>query len=124
MCVTPRWRGADGAFLFSAIGHPEFAASLTEFVYSSGYPVLSRMRMFPALVFNPGTSQQNSNVAAIAPANCAVANVGTSTGRIPVNVSESDRAIVTAGFANDVDEVNQYAAVMYAATAKATMSER
>ena len=82
------------------------------------------MRMFSALVFNLGTSQRNSNVAAIAPASCAATNVGTSTGRIPANVSESDRAIVTAGFANDVDEVNQYAAVMYAATANATMSER
>src|ERR1700687_4329625 len=80
--------------------------------------------MFPALAFNPGTSQRNRNVAAIAPANCPATNVGTSTGRIPENVSESDRAIVTAGFANDVDEVNQYAAVMYAATANATMSER
>jgi hypothetical protein len=59
-----------------------------------------------------GASQRNRNVAAIAPTSCAVTNGGTSTGRIPVNVSESDRAIVTAGFANDVDEVNQYAAVM------------
>ena len=32
---------------------------------------------------------------------------GTSTGRIPANVSLMDLAIVTAGFANDVDEVNQ-----------------
>jgi hypothetical protein len=31
---------------------------------------------------------------------------------IPVKLSESDLATVTAGFANDVDEVNQYAAVM------------
>jgi len=82
------------------------------------------MRMFSALVFNPGTSQRNRNVAAIAPTNCTATNTGTSTGRIPVNVSESDRAIVTAGFANDVDEVNQYAAVMYAATANDTMPER
>jgi len=28
-------------------------------------------------------------------------------GRIPANVSVSDRAIVIAGFANDVDAVNQ-----------------
>jgi hypothetical protein len=45
---------------------------------------------------------------------------GTSTGRMPANVSLADRASVTAGFANEVDEVNQYAAVMYAATAKGT----
>ena len=33
-------------------------------------------------------------------------------GRMPANVSLSDLAMVTAGFANDVDAVNQYAAVM------------
>jgi hypothetical protein len=32
---------------------------------------------------------------------------GMSTTRMPANVSDSDRAIVTAGFANDVDAVNQ-----------------
>ena len=32
---------------------------------------------------------------------------GTSAGRIPVNVSVSERASVTAGFANEVDDVNQ-----------------
>jgi hypothetical protein len=31
---------------------------------------------------------------------------------MPAKVSLSDLAIVTAGFANDVDAVNQYAAVM------------
>ena len=32
--------------------------------------------------------------------------------------------MVTAGFANDVDAVNQYAAVMYAPTAKGVISGR
>ena len=45
---------------------------------------------------------------------------GTSTGRMPANVLLAARAIVTAGFANDVDDVNQYAAVMYAPTANGT----
>ena len=31
---------------------------------------------------------------------------------MPAKVSVSERAIVTAGLANEVDEVNQYAAVM------------
>jgi hypothetical protein len=39
-------------------------------------------------------------------------NAGTSNGLIPANVSVADRASVTAGFANDVEAVNQYAAVM------------
>ena len=51
-------------------------------------------------------------VALTAPAICAPINNGTSDGRIPANVSDNDRAIVTAGFANEVDAVNQYAAVM------------
>jgi hypothetical protein len=37
---------------------------------------------------------------------------GTLVGAMPANVSERDRAIVTAGFAKDVDAVNQYAAVI------------
>src|SRR6476646_7246434 len=59
---------------------------------------------------NPGTSHRNSSVAAIAPASCAATNHTTSAGRIPANVSLRLRAMVTAGFANDVDAVNQYAA--------------
>ena len=45
---------------------------------------------------------------------------GASTGRMPANVSLAARASVTAGFAKDVDAVNQYAAVMYAPTANGT----
>ena len=39
-------------------------------------------------------------------------NAATPAGAIPANVSDSDRAIVTAGLANEVEAVNQYAAVM------------
>ena len=49
---------------------------------------------------------------------------GTSSGRIPEKVLVSERARVTAGFANDVDAVNQYAAVMYAPTANGVAEER
>ena len=66
----------------------------------------------------------NRKVAANAPAICAAMNPGTSVGRIPANVSLRHRAIVTAGFANEVDAVNQYAAVMYRPTAKGTIPER
>jgi len=59
-----------------------------------------------------GNKQRNKMIAANAPANCAATKSGASTGRMPANVSESDLAIVTAGFANEVDAVNQYAAVM------------
>jgi hypothetical protein len=36
----------------------------------------------------------------------------TPAGAMPAKVSESARASVTAGFANEVEAVNQYAAVM------------
>ena len=48
---------------------------------------------------------------------------GASPGLIPANVSLAALANVTAGFANDVDPVNQYAAVMYAATANGTTDD-
>ena len=47
---------------------------------------------------------------------CAM-NAGADTGAIPANVSEKIRPTVTAGLANDVELVNQYAAPMYAPTA-------
>ena len=45
---------------------------------------------------------------------------GASTGRMPENVFVAARASVTAGLANEVDAVNQYAAVMYAPIANGT----
>jgi hypothetical protein len=48
--------------------------------------------------------------------NCAITNGGTSCGRMPAKVSERDLAIVMAGFAKDVEAVNQYAARIQAAT--------
>ena len=49
---------------------------------------------------------------------------GASVGLMPANVSLIDLAKVTAGFANEVEAVNQYAAVMYAATANGTADDR
>src|SRR5713226_9497514 len=51
-------------------------------------------------------------------------NPGVSANRIPAKVSLADLASVTAGFANEVDDVNQYAAVMYAPTAKGVAAGR
>ena len=44
----------------------------------------------------------------MAPTNCAATKPGALAGEMPANVSVNVRPIVTAGFANDVDEVNQY----------------
>src|SRR5215470_3687650 len=71
-----------------------------------------------------GTSQRKSAVAAAAPSSCAPMNPGASVGRIPVKVSDAARASVTAGLANEVEDVNQYAAVMYAATTNGTAAAR
>ena len=57
-------------------------------------------------------ANETANVAAKAPASCATMKSGTSAGAIPANVSDKASGEVTAGFANDVDAVNQYAAVM------------
>ena len=54
-----------------------------------------------------GTSHRNKTVATKAPVSCAAMNGGTSDSRIPAKVSERERAMVTAGFANEVDAVNQ-----------------
>ena len=54
-----------------------------------------------------GTSHRNKNVAAKAPASCAEINGGTSDSLIPAKVSDKERAMVTAGLANEVDAVNQ-----------------
>jgi hypothetical protein len=50
-------------------------------------------------------------IAAVAPRSWASTKAGTCEGAIPVNVLESERAIVMAG-----DEVNQYAAPIQPAT--------
>src|SRR5689334_2478632 len=49
---------------------------------------------------------------------------GAELGAIPANVSERIRPIVTAGLANDVELVNQYAAPIYAPTAAADKPAR
>ena len=52
-------------------------------------------------------SQPATSEAASAPASCATMNAGTSAGRMPAKLSVSARATVTAGLANEVEEVNQ-----------------
>ena len=50
--------------------------------------------------------------AVTAPHSSAAMKPGRSMGRIPEKLFVIDRAIATAGLANDVDDVNQYAAVI------------
>src|SRR4030081_1346822 len=51
-------------------------------------------------------------------------NATTEPGSIPAKVSDSTRAVVTAGFAKLYDDVKKYAPVMYAPTAKGTAAAR
>ena len=55
----------------------------------------------------PRQSQRPASTANSIPTSCAAMNAGTPAGAIPANVSDSDRAIVTAGLAKDVEAVNQ-----------------
>ena len=52
-------------------------------------------------------SQPRKTVAVIAPMIWAVIKPGTAAGMMPENVLVNERAMVTAGFANDVEDVNQ-----------------
>lgn len=61
--------------------------------------------MLIAYFFN--SYPRSNNIAAIAPKLCATTNIGTLDGATPANVSLIDRAMLMAGFANEVDEVNQ-----------------
>jgi len=60
-----------------------------------------------AVFDSEGTSHDHKLVAAKEPISCATMKAGESIGRIPEKVFVNDRAKVTAGFAKDVDAVNQ-----------------
>ena len=68
--------------------------------------------MSVATTGNTGIIHRNNIVAAAAPPNSARIKPGTSIGRMPLNVFVTALAKATAGLANEVDAVNQYAAVM------------
>jgi hypothetical protein len=63
----------------------------------------------------PGDSIRTTTRAAIAPVNSASMNAGTSIGRIPKKLFESELAMDMPGLANEVDAVNQYTAPIQAA---------
>ena len=60
----------------------------------------------------------------IAPTTWKTTKAGTDPGAIPAKVSLNARPMVTAGFAKDVDDVNQYADPMYAPTAAGAAADR
>jgi len=57
--------------------------------------------------FALANNKRATGTAARAPRNCARMNAGTWDGEMPAKVSDKERAMVIAGFANEVDEVNQ-----------------
>src|SRR5437868_5125254 len=60
----------------------------------------------------------------VAPMSCMTMNIGTELGAMPAKVFESVRAMVTAGLAKLVDEVNQYAPAIHSPTANGTARAR
>ena len=78
---------------------------------SSQAPVVSQFEI-SALEAACPQSQRLTPTAAAIPMICATMTASTPPGAIPANVSDNARAKVTAGFANEVEAVNQYAAVM------------
>ena len=52
-------------------------------------------------------SSRTTPRASAPPTTCMTTNIGTDAGSMPAKVSEKMRAIVTAGLAKLVDEVNQ-----------------
>ena len=72
----------------------------------SGLGLQQRLAWSPLIeiIFLSGVAEVPDSVAAM--------KAGAWAGAMPANVSDSDRAMVTAGLANDVDEVNQYAPTM------------
>src|SRR6516162_3700600 len=62
--------------------------------------------------FVDGKSIKHTIEATSAPTTCATMNAGTWFMAMPAKVVVKPRASATAGLANDVDEVNQYAAVI------------
>src|SRR5215469_1932017 len=71
------------------------------------FPSACAMTTAGASSGSDGTSQRNRTVAAAAPSNCAATKPGASAGRMPANVLVAERASVTAGFAKEVEAVNQ-----------------
>jgi hypothetical protein len=61
----------------------------------------------PLSVIHLRQSQRPRMTAATIPANWAAMKAATPAGAIPAIVSDSERAMVTAGLANDVEAVNQ-----------------
>src|SRR5206468_5949038 len=62
--------------------------------------------------------------ATVAPTSCMTTNIGTEDGAIPAKVFDKVRARSIIGLAKLVDDDHQYAAVMYAPTAKGASAAR
>ena len=82
---------------------------------SSRYP--SSDRIYTALVGADLVTAITTAAPIAAPTSWAATYGNTDSGAIPENVSVNIRPTVTAGFANDVEDVKKYAEPIHAATA-------
>lgn len=66
-----------------------------------------RQRGHALVVLADVQSQRANTTATSIPSNCAMMKAGAPDGAMPAKVSETDRAMVTAGLAKEVEDVNQ-----------------
>ena len=108
---TRHWRITDGFGRLQevrgegVVGEEPVLEPGATFEYTSGVP-LPTPSGFMVGTYGMVTADGEHFDIAI-PANCAKMNAATSPGAIPAKVSDRARATVTAGFANEVDAVNQ-----------------
>ena len=110
-CVTPVLVGLLAVLGDSgSVGWLDYVLlpAMAAFAGLTAYALIRRKRVQRVRLSSPlRYNQPNSAADANAPANCATMNAAAFSGAIPANAAVRDRAIVTAGFANDVDDVNQ-----------------
>src|SRR6516164_9026820 len=99
----------------SSFRNPEHAArSVIDILVSVLYLVIARRCLLARQTSRSQSSQSHapSATSASMPPSWAARNAATPPGAMPAKVSDIERATVTAGFAKDVEAVNQYAEVM------------
>src|SRR5271169_2996789 len=78
---------------------------LLKFLLSEAKRLFQQYR--PKADLHERQNQRDRETAASMPTSCATIKAMTPAGAMPAKVSESERAIVTAGLANEVEAVNQ-----------------
>ena len=106
----PRQRDPTGlaaGFEFDVFERHDGFANVVVVDGRDGFGIGRRCRSDQPQLLRSENKPRAASNAARAPPSCAMTKAGTSAGRIPAKESVNARATVIAGFANEVDEVNQ-----------------